>query len=53
MGAYAIIERMGKEVTVVYFKVISRNLPGGTNKNHGNIRKSDVHDEIRTENLLP
>jgi hypothetical protein len=47
------MEMMGKEVTVVYFKVISRNLPGGTDKNHGNIRISDVHDEIRTENLHP
>jgi hypothetical protein len=33
ISRYRIIERMGKEVTVVCFNVISRYLPGGTDKN--------------------
>jgi hypothetical protein len=53
MIAYRIIERVGKEVAVVCFKIISRNLLAGTDKNNGNIRVSDVHVEIRTENLHP
>jgi hypothetical protein len=35
-------ERMRKEVTVTYFKLLFRHFPGGTEENHENLTQDNV-----------
>jgi len=46
------LERMWNEWIMAYFKVLSKNFPGGTEQTMKNFRIADLQNDIQTHGIL-